>query len=402
VHGNSASNSADAVSAALLTVLDDHGWQVSGQPDRLRAMINDVLANGSHDSRSLVDAIVIAAQEGVPRRIDDRSTVTPTAGDAYLGELAGTLSPWGLSQASATWSVEVWRWAHAHTAVPVAEPPTPATATRPPQPTETDRVLPAAVVSDRDDPPTLAAVGPEVVAPATRRHRRVLLAGAIGVALLLVGGGAWAAVGSATGRSAHKAVRAVESLSVAAGLDTAVSPTPTPSATHAGSSAGPKPSASGPSNRAGLAGPGAGARITPSSNLTTPASVVTSFVPANGASVIKSSVPVVKPPAVVKPKPPVIVPPVSQNLQVTLQLAYCGASLCANPMNIIAAPNSGPWTAVHITSGPSWGSAYVSGTQIYYTAVSNTTGTDHLTFYLSNAQGTASNASTLTIYTHAA
>jgi hypothetical protein len=99
-----------------------------------------------------------------------------------------------------------------------------------------------------------------------------------------------------------------------------------------------------------------------------------------------------------------VVRPVAQNLEMTSRqvLTICSnGKPCRFPITITAAPNSGPWTAVHIASRPDWGTATVSGKLIYYAAVSNTTGTDHLTFYLTNSAGTASNTATLTIRTQA-
>lgn len=68
-------------------------------------------------------------------------------------------------------------------------------------------------------------------------------------------------------------------------------------------------------------------------------------------------------------------------------LALFGSS-CANPITFTSGAGSGPWTAVRIASAPRWGTASEHGTQLYYTAVSNTTGTDHLSYYLVNASGT--------------
>jgi hypothetical protein len=125
---------------------------------------------------------------------------------------------------------------------------------------------------------------------------------------------------------------------------------------------------------------------------------------------------VVQPPAIVSsttrittsPPPPVVVvapvvvAPKAIDIQTSARtkLVVCSSGKpCTYTISISAAADSGPWTAVAIAVAPKWGTASASGNLVSYSAVSDTTGTDHLTFYLVNSQGTRSNTADLTIRT---
>jgi hypothetical protein len=94
----------DAVAIALHNVLTDYGWNVTTQPARLRAALNDQLAGSGADHRGAVDALVVAAEEGVAAKV---RTAPPDDRSAQAAHIA-QLMDWGLSQQAAAWAVGTW------------------------------------------------------------------------------------------------------------------------------------------------------------------------------------------------------------------------------------------------------------------------------------------------------
>lgn len=197
---NDAAVRPDPVAAALAQVLTDHGWDVSATPARLRAMLTDVLGAEAPDHRAAVDAIVIGAEESVPRRLAETDDAARTA----VGEqLATALTGWGLEAALATWVVGTWTWALQAVALSATDLPM---ATEPvavqPDTTLPGAVwLPAAVTSQPPEFPLFplfdaTAAADPVPAGATperpSRRRRQVLAAVAACGVLALGGTAWA------------------------------------------------------------------------------------------------------------------------------------------------------------------------------------------------------------------
>lgn len=100
-----AENSRHAVAAALGAVVRDHGWLLAAHPSRLRGMLNDVLGADAEDCRALVDAVVVAAEEGIAARVREAG---PEGLSAVRSELVGRLEEWGMSSERAGWVVQAW------------------------------------------------------------------------------------------------------------------------------------------------------------------------------------------------------------------------------------------------------------------------------------------------------
>jgi hypothetical protein len=95
------SPSSAAAFEALAVVVRDRGIDIAEDPARLRGMLNDVLATDARVNRSAVDALVLAAELGVPR---DLST-TPVAD---VPRLAGQLASRGVAPDLADQTVRAW------------------------------------------------------------------------------------------------------------------------------------------------------------------------------------------------------------------------------------------------------------------------------------------------------
>ena len=96
----------NAVLGALAAVVRDHGGAVESNPARLRAMLSDVLGATADEHRGAVDALVIAAEEGVAQ--DVRSTGGAGV-SAIHADLVGRLEAWALArQTRARWTVDAW------------------------------------------------------------------------------------------------------------------------------------------------------------------------------------------------------------------------------------------------------------------------------------------------------
>ncbi len=204
----------NAVLAALEAVVRDHGWDVAAHPQRLRAVLSDVLGSHADEHRGALDAIVVSADEGVPFDIRDagRSGIA-----AVSPALVDRLTDWGLSRERAGFVVDAWAALLPETTVqpapPVATEPPPPAVTAPPPPAVTEpppdepvakKPEPSAPVPvdptalpPREPaaepvtalPPQKAAPTPatELPAPVRKSSRAALLAGATVVALVVGG-----------------------------------------------------------------------------------------------------------------------------------------------------------------------------------------------------------------------
>jgi hypothetical protein len=94
-------NDESAVASALRSVITDYGWNVVRQPARLRAALNDQLGADAADHRSAIDALVVAAEEGVAAQVR-------SSGDQPRDAQVARLVEWGLTDSAARWAVDVW------------------------------------------------------------------------------------------------------------------------------------------------------------------------------------------------------------------------------------------------------------------------------------------------------
>lgn len=88
------------VERALREVIRDHGWTVSENTERLRASLSDVLGVDANERRREVDALIIAADEGVAGAVRDHGGADPGH--------AARLEQWGLTPDLAAWAVSTW------------------------------------------------------------------------------------------------------------------------------------------------------------------------------------------------------------------------------------------------------------------------------------------------------
>lgn len=103
---------------ALDRVTADHGWAIAGSPARLRAMLNDVLAAEGDDQRRFVDALVVAADEGIPAHLGE--TYADHRADVE-SDAVGQLTAWGLSPEMSSWAVASWAAVVPAAVAPVVE-----------------------------------------------------------------------------------------------------------------------------------------------------------------------------------------------------------------------------------------------------------------------------------------
>ncbi len=135
---------------ALSEVLHDHGWALSGEPARLRAALSDVLGAGSDEHRGAVDAVVLAAEEGLPAELAERGS-----GEELRRELVEALVEWGLAETQAQRAIAAW--------AECAPPPPEVTAPPPEAVVETQ--LPPSVASDPAPRPDSATELPPTTMP---------------------------------------------------------------------------------------------------------------------------------------------------------------------------------------------------------------------------------------------
>ncbi|WP_028050066.1 PASTA domain-containing protein [Cellulomonas sp. URHD0024] len=189
---------------ALGRVVEEHGSRIAEQPLRVRALLSDALGAGARDERSAIDALVIAAEEGVAADLGRRRRGEGTATD---DELLARLESRGLSSETATAAVSGWAIAlGASTSIPATT-----SAPRRSAPESTGRLSPEDDPWRTDLPETSVeadAAPPDVESPVSPRSestgtdRTTVAAGeerrrwswtwvAAVVAVLAVGGGLW-------------------------------------------------------------------------------------------------------------------------------------------------------------------------------------------------------------------
>ncbi len=116
----------DPIDGALTEVVRDFGRLVGADPDRLRALLTDVLGEQSRPHRGAIDAVVLAAEEGVPALVERGDTDEVALARARL--VAG-----GLAISTADAAIRAWGTALAARPGPV-ETPTPPAPSLPPTP----------------------------------------------------------------------------------------------------------------------------------------------------------------------------------------------------------------------------------------------------------------------------
>lgn len=189
-----------AVARALAQVVDDHGWLVATEHARLRAALVDVLGGQADEHRGSLDAIVIAAEEGVATEV--RRAGRPLADD-QRATLTARLEEWGLDGARAAWVVEAWEALAPQVTAPAPIPvpaPDPAPAPVSPAPGRATSPQPGTVpeVAATQLPPSPPAADPApglvppVGARPARSGRAVVVVAALLVLLVCAGVGAYA------------------------------------------------------------------------------------------------------------------------------------------------------------------------------------------------------------------
>lgn len=100
-----AAQSDEAVAIALTTVLRDHGWAGASSARRLRGALSDVLGADADAHRGLLDALVLAVEDGV---VQELRGVGRDGVGAVFPDLVARLCEWGLTTERATWAVQTW------------------------------------------------------------------------------------------------------------------------------------------------------------------------------------------------------------------------------------------------------------------------------------------------------
>ena len=195
-----AAKSEEAVAVALSIVLRDHGWAVASSARRLRGGLSDVLGADTDEHRGVLDALVLAVEEGI---VDELHDAGRDGVGTVLPDLVARLSEWGLTGERATWAVLTWAEMLPEATLPppdlTAEPP----GTRPEALAPT--TLPPLVTAPAPTPEgpsgvTLAPVSqPRHDGDGTgdthgRSSRRAAALVAVALVVLLAGGGVAAAM----------------------------------------------------------------------------------------------------------------------------------------------------------------------------------------------------------------
>lgn len=102
------------VIAALSRAVRDHGRVATTQPERIRALMSDLLGPSARELRAEVDALVIACEEGVPGLL----LASEGSPDAAVDEAVTRLEARGLQPGLAVVAVTIWA---AALAVPLSE-----------------------------------------------------------------------------------------------------------------------------------------------------------------------------------------------------------------------------------------------------------------------------------------
>lgn len=93
-------DAAEGVRTALRVVVRDHGRRVAEDPTRVRALLVDALGPDAREARAELDAVVVAAEEGVPAAVG----ASPSA----KADARARLEQRGLSPAMARVAVHCW------------------------------------------------------------------------------------------------------------------------------------------------------------------------------------------------------------------------------------------------------------------------------------------------------
>jgi hypothetical protein len=99
-----ASSTARSTAEALTVVVRDFGRLVSTDSERLRGLLEDVLGSHARAERLNIDAVVAAAEHGVPAALLERDPDTPIV----ERELEGRLTANGIPDALAAYGVSTW------------------------------------------------------------------------------------------------------------------------------------------------------------------------------------------------------------------------------------------------------------------------------------------------------
>jgi hypothetical protein len=202
----------NALQAALDSVLRDFGLDICDDPRRLRAVLTDVLGEDGRSYHADVDAIVKAAELGIPRAL---------VGNADRGALINQLAATGVTPATAGLAIGTWNLA----VKPDRAPPTVTAPGVPPPSTDADRRPRRGGQAS----PTVLPPDPRSAPPATSgapRRTRVLL-GAAAVTLVLLVIGAVLASGGSNGKAEVASGDSTASTTSTAGMGTEVGETTT-------------------------------------------------------------------------------------------------------------------------------------------------------------------------------
>lgn len=203
-----AAQSDEAVAIALTTVLRDHGWAAASSARRLRGALSDVLGAETDAHRGLLDALVLAVEDGV---VQELRGVGRDGVGAVFPDLVARLCEWGLTRERATWAVQTWAALLPAATLPPPDLTVPPPDTRPEAPGRT--TLPPMVTAPSSPAADLRAAapgsspdvtqapvlpptpdGPQVARPPARRSRRgAALVAVAAVLVVLVGAGVAAA-----------------------------------------------------------------------------------------------------------------------------------------------------------------------------------------------------------------
>ena len=102
------------VTAALSRAVRDHGRRATTQPERIRALLSDLLGPSARELRAEVDALVVACEEGVPGLLLSSEGLPDAAADEAVARLEAR----GLQPGLAFVAVTTWATA---LAVPLSE-----------------------------------------------------------------------------------------------------------------------------------------------------------------------------------------------------------------------------------------------------------------------------------------
>ena len=414
----------DVVRAALQQALEDYGRRLAEDPARLRAVLNDALGSGSADCRAAVDAVVLAAEQGVVADLVLRRGQAPDA--AADAAATAELGRWGLAAGTAGWVVTTWetvlRGAGSLPAagipiavsapqpdeVPPTAPPPLAETAAPPALAETapppalaetappplvPTALPPTSSGDPDQPP------PVEEEPTQRRlagvHRAVLVPVAVVVSLLALAGTGFATgvLGGGSSKAQPPVPNATSSPSSSA--DSSPSPsaspkpppspvvrvTPTPSKPVASSAppavALPVPSVTHAPNRA--------PQVAPVPN-------TTSTAPTRR----RTTSPSPSPTRAQQPPPPPAAPVAESDTTSYTPLA-CGSDWCVASL---APAASGTWDKLTVlgVSPSSYATAYANGRKISWQPQRNGYATYDIQWYVTNTStGKRSATATLSV-----